>query len=87
MTNLMLTPSTKNKVREFLLNTQSTQDQQDELQQFLKNLSPSLRAWVTENIYTDAMTFNEVLKAINQNGADQGLIENVVKKLVILSLS
>lgn len=60
MNNMQLSYIMKKKVREFLLNTQSTQDQQDELQQFLKNISPSLRTSVSVSIFSEAMCSNKV---------------------------
>lgn len=60
MNNMQLSYIMKKKVREFLLKTQSTQDQQDELQQFLKNISPSLRTSVSVSIFSEAMCSNKV---------------------------
>lgn len=83
MTNMLIPQMTRTKVREYLLNTQSTQDQQEELNNFLKNISPSLRFKVSIHIFSDALKNNMVLSFLIQKHEDT-LIQYIVRKLEIM---
>lgn len=83
MTNMMIPHLTRKKVREYLLNTQSTQDQQEELNDFLKNISPSLRFKVSVHIFSDVLKNNKVFSILIQNNEDT-VIQYLVRKLEIM---
>ena len=75
MKNMKLPEEIQQKVQQFMMLTQSSLDQQKELDSFLDMLSPSLRLEVTRHIFGEAIASNEVLSG----NAD--LIEFVVYKL------
>lgn len=76
--NLKFNSKTCTKIRAFIITTQATQDQQEELENFLKDVSPSLRFKVLVEIFQTSMKYNQVL---NQLFNDYG-IEKVVPFLV-----
>ncbi|CAI2376170.1 unnamed protein product [Moneuplotes crassus] len=78
MANMKIPQITRKKVREYLLNTQSTQDQQEELNDFLKNISPSLRMKVSVHIFSDILRNNKVFSFIIEKYQDS---EYIVRKL------
>jgi CRP-like cAMP-binding protein len=83
MQNMLIPGSTRWKVREYLLNTQSTQDQQEELNNFLKNVSPSLRFKVSVHIFDEVLHKNEVFSYLLEKYDDE-VIQFVVRKLEIM---
>ena len=78
MANMKFNSKTCIKIRAFIITTQATQDQQEELENFLKDVSPSLRFKVLVEIFQTSMKYNMVL---NQLFNDYG-IEKVVPFLV-----
>lgn len=64
MKNLRLPSSLMKEVAYYLRSTQMTQDSQEELQNFLDSISPSLRAMIQKRIFTIALRKNEILKSI-----------------------
>ena len=58
MKNLKLPAKTQRMVKDFMLSTQSTFDQQQELNKFLEMISPSLRFMVSSHIYTKMIVGN-----------------------------
>lgn len=61
MKNLGLKKSAQNKVRHFLLSTSSTQMQQEQFNNFLNMISPSLRDIVREQLYLQALRDNPII--------------------------
>lgn len=83
MQNMQIPGVTRRKVREYLLNTQSTQDQQEELNDFLKNISPSLRFEVSVHIFAEVLQKNQVFSFLIKK-YDESVIQYIVRKLEIL---
>eukprot|EP00343_Euplotes_focardii_P001258 CAMPEP_0205799586 /NCGR_PEP_ID=MMETSP0205-20121125/915_1 /ASSEMBLY_ACC=CAM_ASM_000278 /TAXON_ID=36767 /ORGANISM="Euplotes focardii, Strain TN1" /LENGTH=360 /DNA_ID=CAMNT_0053061163 /DNA_START=45 /DNA_END=1127 /DNA_ORIENTATION=- len=83
MTNMMIPKTTRRKVREYLLNTQSTQDQQEELNDFLKNVSPSLRFKVSVHIFSEVLKNNKVFNYLIEK-YDESMIQYIVRNLEIM---
>lgn len=83
MQNMQIPGVTRRKVREYLLNTQSTQDQQEELNDFLKNISPSLRFEVSVYIFAEVLQKNQVFSFLIKK-YDESVIQYIVRKLEIL---
>lgn len=83
MQNMQIPQSTRRKVREYLLNTQSTQDQQEELEGFLKNISPSLRFKVSVHIFSDVLKNNKVFAYLIEK-YDDSVIQFIVRKLEVM---
>ena len=55
MKNVNLPEPLKNSIREFFKGTQDTKMRQDELDGFLKKLSPSLRTRVRTTMFVDTL--------------------------------
>jgi predicted PurR-regulated permease PerM len=64
MKNLNLPVWLKRQVKEFYINTQARQDQQEELTNFLKNISPSLKLKSTIQIYKGVLESNPVFSTL-----------------------
>jgi hypothetical protein len=64
MANLDFNSATCSKVRAYLITTQATQDQQEELDSFLQNISPSLRFKVLVTIFSVSMKRNRVFTSL-----------------------
>ncbi len=82
MKNLDLPESLRREVNEFFLNTQNTQDQQGELDGFLKNVSPSLRHMATKHIFQGIIHQNPIFNILF-NHDDETSINFVVKRLEV----
>ena len=78
MKKMKLPEEIQQKVQHFMMFTQSSLDQQKELDAFLDMISPSLRLEVTRHIFGEAIANNDVLRG----KAD--LIEFIVYKLTTL---
>ena len=55
MKNVNLPEVLKNKIREFYKGTQDTKMRQDELEEFLRKLSPSLQIRVRTTMFVDTL--------------------------------
>lgn len=84
MANMGIAGDCRKLVREYLLNTQSTQDQQEELDNFLKNISPSLRFKVLVHIFSGVMKSNFVFSYLIVENSEETIIPYIVQKLDIL---
>lgn len=84
MKNMQIPSHTQTQVREYLLNTQSTQDQQEELEGFLKNISPSLRFKVSVHIFSDVLKENKVISSLLKKHHHKSFIQFIVRKLEIM---
>jgi hypothetical protein len=62
MRNLSIPEKLQNTVQAYLISTQTTLDQQKELDSFLKILSPSLKIEVTRHIFLKSILSNEVFE-------------------------
>lgn len=83
MANMGIPQVTRKKVREYLLNTQSTQDQQEELNDFLKNVSPSLRFKVSVHIFSDVLKNNHVFSLLIGK-YHESVIQYIVRQMEIM---
>ena len=81
MTNMQITHITRKKVREYLLNTQSTQDQQEELNDFLKNISKKFN--VSEHIFSDVLKLNSGFSQLIKNHEESTVIQFIVRRFKI----
>ena len=83
MKNLKLPAKTQRMVKDFMLSTQSTFDQQQELNKFLEMISPSLRFMVSSHIYSKMIICNEVFTSLLQSDQNEKkqVINYVVGKL------
>lgn len=84
MVNMGINGDCRHLVREYLLNTQATQDQQEELNHFLKNISPSLRFKVLVHIFSEVMKSNFVFSYLITENSEDTIIPYMVQKLDIL---
>jgi hypothetical protein len=84
MKNMGISNEMQKKVREFLLNTQSTQDQQEELDGFLKNISPSLRLKVLAHIFSGVMKLNFVFSFLIEEYGEENVLPFMVRNLDIM---
>ena len=64
MKNLKLPPETQRKVKDYMLSTQSTHAQKDELDKFLGMIRPSLKFMVRSHIYSKMIVGNEVFTVL-----------------------
>ena len=62
MKNMKLPEETQKKVQNYIMSTQSTLDHQQEMDSFLKLISPSLRLEVTKHIFSMIVVKNEMFK-------------------------
>ena len=84
MVNMEIDPKTRKKVREFLLNTQTTQDQQAELDNFLKDISPSLRFKVLVHIFSTAMKSSIIFLNLFDEYGEETVVPFIVRNLSIV---
>lgn len=70
-------------MREFLINTQATQESQEELDQFMKNISPSLRFKVLVQIFSKTMNSSLVFQNLFATFGKDAVIPFVVRNLNI----
>ena len=84
MKNIKLTHTLQKEVSYYLLMTQATQDQQEEFQRFLNDISPSLRMKVQMEIFMIAIKKNDLLAIIEtKNEKHHKMLEKIVKCLEI----
>lgn len=81
MDNMQIPGHTRKKVREYLLNTQATQDQQEELNNFLKNISPSLRLKISEHIFAEVLRLNSVFGELVEKYDESVIVPFIVRHL------
>jgi CRP-like cAMP-binding protein len=62
MKNMKLPEETQKKVQNYIMSTQSTLDHQQEMDSFLKLISPSLRLEVTKHIFSMIVVKNSLFK-------------------------
>lgn len=62
MKNMKLSENTQKKVQNYIMSTQSTLDHQQEMDSFLKLISPSLRLEVTKHIFSMIVVKNNLFK-------------------------
>lgn len=84
MKNIIVSNKVQKRVREYLLNTQATQDQQEELQDFLKNISPSLRFKVLQHIFSGVLKLNYVFSYLIKEHGEETVVPFLVRYLDIL---
>lgn len=75
MKNMKLPELTQKKVQNYIMSTQSTLDHQQEMDSFLKMISPSLRLEVTKHIFSMIVVKNPLFENNND------LIDYLVKYL------
>ena len=63
MRNLKLNKDIQDDVRDFLIHTSSSLENQKELEIFLDSLVPSIRNKVTHHIFLDSFNKNDIFKA------------------------
>jgi len=89
MKNIRLHSELQVVVRDYLIFTQSTLDQQQELDKFLNLISPSLKLKVAHRIFDRILRDNPVLKQLpslqtpTKPDGSLDLIESVIRKLGI----
>ena len=83
MKNMKLPAFLQRAVSDYLLQTQNTQDQQKELQEFLEHLSPSLKFKVNVHIFNDVLRNNYIFKDLLEHHDGEIVINFIVKKLKI----
>jgi len=83
MKNLKLKSDVQKEVIYYLLSTQPTQDQQEDLKQFLDQISPSLRLKISSEIFSVTLERNNVLKGLGAEERSE-ILANIVKKLEIV---
>jgi hypothetical protein len=83
MSNMGLCGPVKHKVRMYLLNTQATQDQQEELEDFLNNISPSLKFKVLVHIFSGTLRSNFVFSYLIGEYSEEAVIPSIVQNLEI----
>ena len=62
MRNMSIPENLQNKIQAYLISTQSTLDQQQEYDNFLKLLSPSLKREVTKHIFQESIACNPIFE-------------------------
>ena len=62
MKHLHLPESIQNNIRDFMMSTQNTLDNQVELEQFMKMLTPNFQEEITTHIFKQAFDMNTFLK-------------------------
>ncbi|CDW83695.1 cyclic nucleotide-binding protein [Stylonychia lemnae] len=84
MKNIKLSLQLRNEVCYYLLMTRTTQDQQEEFQRFLDDISPSLRIEIQNEIFMIAIKKNELLMLVaSKHDKHLKLIDIIVKNLEI----
>jgi len=83
MKNLDLPPKLRRDVNEFFMNTQSTQDQQEELDGLLKNIQPSLRLSASKHIFANVIKKNEAIKSLLGGSEDEAVTNYCVRRLEV----
>ena len=75
MNNLNLPVTLKREIKEFFINTQARQDQQEELTNFLSSISPSLKLQSTIQIFRGVLESNAIFSSllISEEGTEQVL--------------
>ena len=71
MSNLNLPESLQDEVRDFLIYTQGTLEQQEEMAKFFKMISSSLRIEVSQQIFYSVAKQNEIIKNIVKTQVDE----------------
>ena len=77
MKNIRLPQKLSAEIRDYLVFTQSTLDQQQELDKFLSLISPSLKLKVSWQIFEGVIKQNPVFKNIDTSGISQNKSENL----------
>lgn len=77
MKNIRLPQKLSAEIRDYLVFTQSTLDQQQELDKFLSLISPSLKLKVSWQIFEGVIKQNPVFKTIDTSGISQNKSENL----------
>lgn len=75
MKNLGLPHDLQAEVRDFLIFTQSTHDQQEEMERFLNMISPSLKKKIAEFIFSDMARQNPILHLLIKQKMDEYIAE------------
>lgn len=88
MKNLQLPVSLKREVKEFFINTQARQDQQEELNDFLTNISPSLRLAASIQIFKAMLEENPVFSVLLHtthagNSTNTSALNFIVRRLEV----
>lgn len=78
MKNMKLPEDLQKRVIHFLMSTHTTLDAQTELDDFLKMLSPSLKAEVIKHIFAKVINSNDQMRG------NDALISYIVRKLDIV---
>ena len=85
MKNLNLPVWLRRQVKEFFINTQARQDQQEELTNFLKNISPTLKLKSTIQIYKDVLESNPVFASLLiSEEEDKKVFEFIIKRFGVV---
>ncbi len=80
MKNMKVPSQFQNEVREFLIFTAGTKDQQEELKKFLQMISPSLKTKVAIFIFANVVVKNRKFKAAFDNRYNE-ICKNSASKL------
>ena len=85
MSNLKVKINLQRKVKEYMLVTKNNQEQQEELNEFMKHISPSLKIKVCRHIFTDAVNrCNSILfDSIQEDENSSKMIKYFVSNLSI----
>lgn len=68
MKNIELSADIQGAIRDYFLFTQSTLDQQTELNRFFKLIAPSLKVKVQRHVFTEVLSTNKILaKVVKHN--------------------
>lgn len=82
MSNLGVPIVLQRKVKEYMLMTKNNQQHQEELKEFLKHISPSLRQKVYTHIFTEAAKLNDILFEIFETDPEgEKMLDFFVSKL------
>lgn len=85
MSNLSVPMVLQRKVKEYILVTKDNQQHQEELEDFLGHISPSLKTKVLNHMFNEAVKLNDVFFEITSTGAeaDKKIAAHFVSKLSI----
>ena len=83
MNNLELKPDTKTDIRMYLISTQGTQYEQDQLQRFFKLLSPTLAEEVSIEIFLEVVQRNLQMRTATMQIAKHFVVANPFPKRTV----
>lgn len=85
ISNLNLSASLKREIAFYMVKIQNAQNEQEEFEQFMEEISPSLKKKIQEEVFIQTLHQNELIKLMHQSvPLNQKMLEDIVKYVEVV---